>query len=94
MARFMQRIRDSEAASVHDYEDLWQWVRRSPRAVLAAFGATQADCTVTVRGTPSTVPMRVRRVAFDDGTLRIGADVALDRTPYRMLRPWQASVAP
>jgi acetoacetyl-CoA synthetase len=25
MARFMQRIRDSEAASVHDYEDLWQW---------------------------------------------------------------------
>src|SRR5438876_2836900 len=25
MARFMQRIRDSEAASVHDYEELWQW---------------------------------------------------------------------
>ena len=25
MARFLQRIRDSEAASVHDYEDLWQW---------------------------------------------------------------------
>lgn len=50
-------------------------------------GATQADCTVTVRGTPSTVPMRVRRVAFDDGTLRIEADVALDRTPYRMLPP-------
>ena len=53
----------------------------------ADLGATQADCTVTVRGTPSTVAMRVRRVAFDDGTLRIEADVALDRTPYRMLPP-------
>jgi polyisoprenoid-binding protein YceI len=53
----------------------------------ADLGATRADCTVTVRGTPSTVPMRVRRVAFDDGTLRIEADVALDRTPYRMLPP-------
>ena len=50
-------------------------------------GATQADCTVTVRGTPGTVPMRVRRVAFDEGTLRIEAGVALDRTPYRMLPP-------
>jgi len=53
----------------------------------ADLGATQADCTVTVRGTPSTVPMRVRRVAFDDGTLCIEAGVALDRTPYRMLPP-------
>ena len=53
----------------------------------AALGVTRADCTVTVRGTPGTVPMRVRRVAFEDGTLRIDADTALDRTPYPMLPP-------
>lgn len=46
-----------------------------------------AECTVTVRGVASSVPMTIRRLEVVDGALCLDAAVELDRTPYPMLPP-------
>src|SRR3954454_15258732 len=43
------------------------------------------ECTVVVRGTPSTVPLEVRAADIDGGTLRFEGHLLLDRRPFPML---------
>jgi hypothetical protein len=53
----------------------------------AEIAAGRTACTVTVRGTSSTVPLKIEKLDVVDGTMHLEAGVDLDRTPFPMLPP-------
>jgi polyisoprenoid-binding protein YceI len=80
------RPRDWHLRSAH-----YLGTARHPR-IAVSVGDTGLDegrfpCTVVVRDTPTTVPLDLRSVSFEDGRLRIDAKLELDRTPFPMLPP-------